>query len=107
MKKQHPSWWHMHGPPTQRHTAAEQALSPSKRAQFKLYKAQVWLQTERQPLHTLEHFDRRGFKDYHLDHIHAIFRAWQDGWPVEKAAHIDNLRFIPYQENMRKAIQRL
>ena len=38
----------------------------------KLYYAMVWEVTESQPLYILENSDKRGWRNYHLDHIYPI-----------------------------------
>ena len=36
---------------------------------------------------------------YQIDHIKAILDCWYEGLPAEEAASLDNLRFIPWEEN--------
>lgn len=68
----------------------------------KLYYARVWEVTESQPLHILENFDKRGWKSYHLDHIYPISKGFLEKIPPEKMGNIKNLRFIYYEENLKK-----
>lgn len=68
----------------------------------KLYYAMVWEVTESQPLHILENFDKRGWKSYHLDHIYPISRGYLEKISPEKMGNIKNLRFIYYEENIKK-----
>ena len=68
----------------------------------RLYYAQVWEITEKQPLSLLENSQHRGWKNYHLDHIFPIALAYSQGISAKKVGNIKNLRFIPYQENLNK-----
>ena len=72
---------------------------------FAVYKKAVWKLTEEQPLHLLENYERRGFKDYHVDHIVSIFKAFKKGWTVEQCGGISNLQMLPYKENLTKHIK--
>lgn len=71
----------------------------------KLYYAMVWEVTESQPLHILENFDKRGWKNHHLDHIYPISMGFKEKIPPEKVGNIKNLRFIPYTENLDKGFK--
>ena len=68
----------------------------------RLYYAMVWYHTEQQPLYVLENHDKRGWKEYHLDHIYPISKAYYQNIPPEKVGNIKNLRFIHHKENMIK-----
>jgi hypothetical protein len=68
----------------------------------KLYYAMVWVVTESQPLHILENSDKRGWKSYHLDHIYPISMGFKENISPEKIGNIKNLRFIPFEENIKK-----
>jgi len=81
-------------------------LSKSKPVKpFAVYKRSVWEITEQQPLHLLENCERRGFKDYHVDHIVSIFKAYKLGWTVKQCADISNLQMLPFKENLKKGIK--
>lgn len=71
----------------------------------KKFKREVHKLTELQPLHLLENFDKRGFKEYHVDHIVSIFKAFKLGWTPEQCADISNLQMLPYKENLLKGIK--
>jgi predicted transcriptional regulator len=71
----------------------------------KLYYAMVWGVTESQPLHILENFDKRGWRNHHLDHIYPISMGFKEKIPPEKVGNIKNLRFIPYTENLDKGFK--
>lgn len=68
----------------------------------KLYYAMVWEVTEQQPLHILENFDKRGWKNFHIDHIYPISMGFKEKITPEKIGNIKNLRFIHYTENINK-----
>ena len=72
---------------------------------WKEYKSLVLMETRRQPVETLEHFEKRGVwgKDkYHLDHIVSIKDGYERGIDYKEIANIKNLRFIPSYENNKK-----
>lgn len=72
---------------------------------WKEYKSLVLMETRRQPVETLEHFEKRGVwgKDkYHLDHITSIKDGYERGIDYKEIANIKNLRFIPSYENNKK-----
>lgn len=68
----------------------------------KQYYKLVWELTENNNLSALEHHEKRGFYNYHLDHIIPISYGFKKGILPSIIAHIDNLRFIPWKENMKK-----
>ena len=72
---------------------------------WRKYREKVWELTNMQPIHTLEHFNKRGFSGYHLDHKISIKYGWKNHLPPERIAHISNLRFIPSNSNMKKGIK--
>ena len=71
----------------------------------RLYYAQVWEVTESQSLNILENYDKRGWKNHHLDHIFPIYRGYIQNIPPEKVGNIKNLQFIPFEENLSKGSQ--
>ena len=72
-------------------------LKQRKRAYYK----QVWEITESQPLHTLKNIEKRG-KDWHLDHIHPIAKAYKEGLDPCYVGHISNLQMLTHKENFAK-----
>ena len=71
----------------------------------KRYKSLVLMETRRQSIETLEHFEKRGVwgEDvYHLDHIISIKDGYDSGIDYKEIANIKNLRFIPSYENNKK-----
>lgn len=46
---------------------------------------------------------RRGAKLYHLDHIIPIIECFKRGWPIEQAAHPDNLQMLFWYDNLLKS----
>jgi 5-methylcytosine-specific restriction endonuclease McrA len=71
----------------------------------KLYYAQVWEVTESQSLNILENFDKRGWKNHHLDHIFPIYRGYLQNISPKRVGNIKNLQFIPFEENLSKGYQ--
>lgn len=69
---------------------------------FKLYKRTVLKITESQDLHTLEHHEKRGKLDYHLDHKVSIIEGFIRKIPAHIIGSIRNLEFIPYNVNTSK-----
>lgn len=62
--------------------------------------------TRMQPIVILENYEKRGKAGiegaYHLDHIYPISKGFDNKIPVEIIGDISNLRFIPWEENLRK-----
>lgn len=83
----------------------KQKIKNIKDLEKKLYYAMVWEVTESQPLHILENFDKRGWRDHHLDHIYPISMGFKEKIPPEKVGNIKNLRFIYYTENLDKGFK--
>ena len=87
------------------HPKIKQKIKTIKDLDKKLYYAMVWEVTESQPLHILENFDKRGWRDHHLDHIYPISMGFKEKIPPVKVGNIKNLRFIPYTENLDKGFK--
>ena len=87
------------------HPKIKQKIKNIKDLDKKLYYAMVWEVTESQPLHILENFDKRGWKNHHLDHIYPISMGFKEKIPPKKVGNIKNLRFIPYTENLDKGFK--
>lgn len=69
------------------------------------YYSFVWSETNKQPIHLLENFNKRGRwgKDvYHLDHIISVKKGYEMGIDYREIGNIKNLRFIPAVENIKK-----
>jgi len=86
---------------------AEGTMIPlSEYSDWELYAYKVRRLTEKQPLHTLENYEKRGFvteKDaYHLDHIISIYKGFQNNIPIHIIADISNLQMLPAIENIKK-----
>lgn len=62
--------------------------------------------TRRQPIHLLKNYDKRGRAGtkgaYHLDHIISKKYGFDNGIPPESIGHISNLRYITWEENIKK-----
>lgn len=70
----------------------------------KLYEKEVRRLTEINS-HKVKGIEKRGFKNYHLDHILPIWLGFKYGVDKNKMASVENLRMIPYRENMSKGIK--
>ena len=46
---------------------------------------------------------KRGRKTYHLDHKVPIIECFKQGWPVERAAAVENLQLLKWDENLVKS----
>ena len=46
---------------------------------------------------------RRGKKTWHLDHKHPIIACFKEGWTPERAAGINNLQMLTWQDNLMKS----
>ena len=87
---------------TKKYPKIKQKIKNIKNLEKKLYYALVWEVTEEQPLRILENFDKRGWKNHHLDHIYPISMGFVNKISPKKIGNIKNLRFIPYKENLSK-----
>lgn len=68
----------------------------------KAYYKEVKTLTELQPILQLENSDKRGWEGYHLDHIVPISYGFKHNIPTSLISSIENLRFIPKEDNMNK-----
>jgi hypothetical protein len=64
--------------------------------------------TRKQPLHLLENYDKpKGVMGqegaWQLDHIISIYEGFQKGISPEIISELNNLQFIPWEENLRKS----
>ena len=73
---------------------------------FKKYKLLVYKLTEKQNIKSLDNYDKRGKAGvqgaYHLDHKFSINEGFKQGIEPEIIANINNLEFIPWEENIKK-----
>lgn len=72
------------------------------RDKFQEYRNKVGLESARHDIHLLENFDKRGPKEYHLDHKYSVFEGFKNNVPVEIIGHICNLEMLRYSENTSK-----
>jgi hypothetical protein len=72
--------------------------------EFEKYKRKVWRITRKNQLSLLENYEKRGRKNYHLDHMYSVWQGFLDNTPPEIVGHICNLKMIPYKENISKHI---
>lgn len=73
---------------------------------FKRYKREVTLLTNSVDVSSLENYDKRGRAGikgaYHLDHKIEISEGYLQGIHPYELSKIENLEFIPWEENMKK-----
>jgi hypothetical protein len=73
---------------------------------YKTYNNKVRYWTEKQPLHTLPNYEKRGQtgldESYHLDHIIPVTKGYEMGIDWMEIADIKNLQFIPAIDNIKK-----
>lgn len=71
-----------------------------------MYKREVWRYTYQNPLDTLDNWDKRGKCGvegaYQLDHIVSINEGWKSKISAEEIAKWENLRMIPWKDNLLK-----
>lgn len=74
--------------------------------EFKKYFQKVRTITNKQPLETLENFNKRGVCGidgaYNLDHCYSIIEGFKNNVPAEIIGNIKNLKMIPWEENLTK-----
>jgi len=75
--------------------------------EVKLYKRQVSIITNRQPIKILSNYNKRGKAGingaYNLDHIFPIIEGFKNNIPPEVIGDISNLQFISWEENNKKS----
>jgi hypothetical protein len=75
---------------------------------FKRYKRECLLITNRNNVSQLSNFNKRGKAGvpgaYHLDHIISIKEGFDTGILPMIIGNINNLQFIPWEENIQKAL---
>jgi len=79
----------------------------NKDANKQKYRLEVWRITNKQPLHILENFDKRGKSrkgtdNYQVDHIIPIIRGYETGISPEVIGDIKNLRMIHWKQNIKR-----
>jgi hypothetical protein len=79
-----------------------QPIVNKRKVSWSVYSALVWRLTSLQPIHLLEHYEKRAYRGYHLDHILSVWQGFTHGIPAHRIASLTNLRFIPAKANMRK-----
>jgi transposase-like protein len=76
--------------------------------EYKKYKREVWVETNKQPINTLNNYDKRGLNGkegvYQLDHKFSIFEGFKQNIKPEIIGNINNLEFIPWEENLSKGV---
>lgn len=69
---------------------------------WKEYKHLAWKITDQQPVKRLKNADKRGFRNYHLDHKVSVWYGYKNSIDPYVIGNINNLEFIPYKDNMKK-----
>ncbi len=75
-------------------------LRDNKKAEY--YK-KVWEITLTNDIDKLMNGNKRGFQDYHIDHIIPIIYGYKNNIPAEEIGHINNLRPLYWKDNLLKA----
>jgi hypothetical protein len=74
--------------------------------EWKRYRNEVDRLTKQQPLHELQNYNKRGPNGkegaYTLDHIMSVAKGFKTGIEPSIIAHINNLRMIPWKDNILK-----
>lgn len=74
---------------------------------FELYYRQVWKFTQRQPLHQLDLFEKRGLAGiegaHHVDHKISIKYGFINNIPPYIVGNINNLEMLPWIDNVYKS----
>lgn len=70
------------------------------------YRRNVINLTNRQPIYLLENYNKRGVSGingaYHLDHKYSILEGFKNNIEPEVIASLNNLVFIPWEDNVKK-----
>jgi hypothetical protein len=70
------------------------------------YRREVNKLTNQQPIHLLSNYEKRGVSGkigaYHLDHKYSILEGFKNNIKPEIIASLNNLVFIPWEENVIK-----
>jgi hypothetical protein len=73
---------------------------------YEIYHKAVWKYTNQNDLSLLEHYENRGRagvnEAYHLDHKFSISRGFIEGIDPALIGSLQNLEFIPWEENVSK-----
>lgn len=76
---------------------------------YKKYKSDVIKVTNKQPIEKLKFFNKRGLCGvegaYQLDHKFSVFEGFKQGIEPEIIGNINNLEFIPWEENLNKGVK--
>jgi len=76
--------------------------------EYKEYKSNVLRVTNREPIEMLDNYNKRGVSGlegaYHLDHKYSILEGFKQSIDPEIIGNINNLEFIPWEENVKKRV---
>lgn len=71
--------------------------------EWQIYNKQVRALTELNAS-KVKGIEKRGFRNYHLDHKVSVWYGYRNKIPAEIIASTKNLRMIPHDENLRKGV---
>ena len=78
----------------------------SEKTEYEFYSYMVWFYTNSNDLKGLENYDKRGRAGvdgaFHLDHKFSISAGFVQNIPPELIGSINNLVFLPWEENVKK-----
>lgn len=77
-------------------------LPLSEKEKWKKYRSKVWSITNKQDLKKLPNHEKRAFNGHHLDHKVSIWDGFKNQLDPYKIGGLDNLEFVPHQQNTRK-----
>lgn len=74
--------------------------------EYQKYRGKVWSETNKQPLHLMENFDKRGKSGvdgaYQVDHILSIKYGFENNIHPKIIGNIKNLQMLPWKDNRYK-----
>lgn len=69
---------------------------------YRKYKREVLSITKKQPLHVLENYEKRGYYNYHLDHMFTIISGFRENVCPYIIGNIVNLEMLTWKDNQKK-----
>lgn len=72
------------------------------KTEFERYKREVWNVTRKQALINLHDYNKRGRKNYHLDHKYSVTQGFLNNIPPEIIGNIINLEMLDHKKNITK-----
>lgn len=65
----------------------------------------VWKITLSNDIVKLMNGKKRGFRDYHIDHIYPIILGYKNGIPPEVIGDVSNLKPLYWRDNLKKSFK--